>query len=213
MLRRRLIVFSIFLVVLSAAAYILLVIIPERVAENTYGAARAISQDLKEAFRFSPEVHVNNTVILQEQHDIMELSMVSQKFRHEYDWTNTWMGSTKKIAITGTFEAKAGFDLDKKIAVDIRGEKAFIFLPHAQLLSLTPQHDVAFRDESGVWNWVNEQDRSDAMNAFTKDAQNIASTAQFINRAEAAFEQKAGEIFRTHGMEPVFIYGTTMQKE
>lgn len=213
MLRRRLILLIVFLVVLTTSAYVLLVVIPARVAENTYNAARAIGEDLKQAFRFSPEVHVNNTVILQEEHEIMELSMLSQKFRHEYDWTNTWMGSTKKISIAGTFEAKAGFDLDKKFSVDIRGEKAFIFLPHAQLLSLTPQHDVVFRDESGVWNWVNEQDRSRAVNAFTRDAQKIAATAQFISGAEEAFEQKAGEIFRSHGKEPVFIYGTSLQKE
>jgi hypothetical protein len=67
---------------------------------------------------------VNNTVVLQQQTPILELATLSQNFRHEYEWTNTRLGSTKKIKIKGSFEAKAGFDLNKRFALEITEDKA-----------------------------------------------------------------------------------------
>src|SRR6187431_2788363 len=108
---RKLILWIVLLITLCVAAYVLLVYLPRRMAEQAYEGARQIGHDISEVFKFTPEVRVNNTVVLQQQTPILELATLSQKFKHEYAWTNTWLNSTKKIKITGTFEAKAGFDL------------------------------------------------------------------------------------------------------
>ena len=212
MWNRRIVLLITFLVVLTVSAYILIVVIPARFARQSYEGAQTLARDIREAFQFAPEIRVDNTVILQEQHDILELALTSQRFRHEYVWTNTWMGSTKRITITGTFEAKAGFDLAKKFSIDLRDGKAYITAPRATLLSVTPRHDITFRDENGIWNWVDASDRSRAVNAFTRDAEKITRNARWISQAENAFEKRLSEILEQHGKEAVFIYEEPVER-
>lgn len=212
MWNRRLLFLITFLIVLTTSAYILLVVIPARFARQSYEGARTLARDIREAFQFSPEIRVNNTVILQEQLDILELALTSQRFRHEYVWVNTWMGSTKRITITGTFEAKAGFNLEQKFSIDLRDDKAIVTLPRATLLSITPRHDMVFRDENGIWNWVDAMDRSRAVNAFTRDAERITRSAKWISQAETALEKRLTEILKQHGKEAVFVYDESVRK-
>jgi hypothetical protein len=196
---RKLILVIVLLVSVSIAAYVLLVVIPTTLAERSYEGAKKIGQDIREAFQFTPQITVNNTVVLQQQTPIFELATLSQQFQHQYIWTNTWMKSTKKITIKGTFEAKAGFDLHKKFSVDIRDDKAIVTLPPPELLSLTPAGDVTFEDENGIWNWVKPEDRSKAMNAFTTDAMRYAQQAAFVEQAQKAMQERLTEILRAHG--------------
>ena len=191
---------------MSLTAYLLLIYIPARVAQQTYDGAKQIGRDIADAFKITPEITVNNTVVLQQQTPILELATVSQKFRHHYDWTNTWLGSTKKINIQGTFEAKAGFDLNEKFSVDISADRAIVTLPQPKLLSLEPSGDVQFMDENGVWNWVDAADRSRAMNAFTRDARRYAQEGKFVAQAKTEMEKKLREIFLHHDMQVEFRY-------
>jgi hypothetical protein len=202
----KIILITILLITLSITAYVLVVVIPAQLAERTYEGARQIGRDIAEAFQFTPEVTVNNIVVLQQQTPVLELATLSQKFQHQYTWTNTWLGSTKEIKITGSFEAKAGFNLSKKFSIQIDDEKAVVTLPKPQLLSIESLHDVKFEDENGVWNWVYMEDRSKAMNAFTGDAKKYAEQAQFVNQARASMEKRLTEILRVHGKEVTIRY-------
>ncbi len=201
---RKLFLVTVFLVVVSITAYMLAVYIPTQIMERSYEGAKQIGHDIAQVFKVTPEVTVNHTVVLQQQTPILELATLSQKFQHRYDWTNTWLGSTKKINIAGSFEAKAGFDLHKKFLVEIANNKAVVTLPKPQLLSVEPLGDVTFRDENGVWNWVDADDRAKAMNAFTTDARKYGQQAQFVDHARLEVETKLREIFSLHGM-PVEI--------
>src|SRR5690606_1715315 len=135
--------------------------------------------DIQEALQVTPQITVNNTIIVQQQSPMFELVTLSQKFYHQYEWTNQWMGSTKKIKISGTFEARAGFDLDESFSIVIEGNRATIQLPPPKILAVESAGDVRFEDEHGVWNWINEADRTAAINAFTKDARGYAEKAPF----------------------------------
>jgi hypothetical protein len=195
---RKLFLLITFFIVISITGYVLLVVIPTRIAERSYAGARQIGHDIAEAFQVTPEITVNNTVVLQQKSAILELATLSQKFEHRYDWTNTWLGSTKKINIRGTFEAKAGFDLNKKFSIQINDNSAIVTLPAPELLSVESQGDVKFTDENGVWNWVDTADRSKAMNAFTKDARRYAEQGRFIEQAKPEIEKKLKEILALH---------------
>lgn len=203
---RKLFLITVFLIVVSVTAYMLLVFIPSRIAEKSYDGAKQIGRDIASVFQITPEITVNNTVVLQQQTPILELATVSQKFQHRYDWTNTWLGSTKKINISGTFEAKAGFDLHEKFIIDISANRAVVTLPSPKLLSMEPSGDVRFTDENGVWNWVDAQDRSKAMNAFTRDALKYGQEAKFVEQAKSEMEMKLREIFLMHGIQVEFRY-------
>jgi uncharacterized protein DUF4230 len=195
---RKLVLVIVSCIVVSVTAYMLLVFIPSRIAQQTYDGAKQIGRDIANVFQVTPEIKVNNTVVLQQQTPILELATVSQKFQHRYDWINTWLGSTKKINITGTFEAKAGFDLNQKFSIEIDANNAIVTLPKPKLLSLEPQNDVTFTDENGAWNWVDAEDRSKAMNAFTRDARRYGEQAKFVEQARREMETKLREILLLH---------------
>ncbi|MBX2944791.1 MAG: DUF4230 domain-containing protein [Cyclobacteriaceae bacterium] len=186
----------------TLAAYVLLVIIPRQ----TYTTAKAIGKDFREAFQFTPEVKVRNTIVLQQQTAILELAALSQKFQHHYNWKNSWMGSTKQIEISGSFEAKCGFDLNKKFSIVLENDKAIIYLPAPKILSLEPMADLTFRDENGYWNWVNENDRTNAVNAFITDARNFAEQASFIEDTKKVTEEKLRDLLKNHVKEVLFVY-------
>jgi len=202
----RIILITVLLITLGITAYVLLVVIPTQLAERSYEGAKQIGRDIAEAFHVTPEVTVNNTVVLQQQTPILELATVSQKFQHQYEWTNTWLGSTKKIDIRGSFEAKAGFDLHKKFSIQIDEESAVVTLPNPQLLSIEGLNDVKFEDEHGVWNWVEMEDRSRALNAFSTDARKYAEQAPFVSQARDNMEKKLKEILKLHGKKVTIRY-------
>ncbi|HYG20664.1 MAG TPA: DUF4230 domain-containing protein [Ohtaekwangia sp.] len=203
---RKLVLFTITLVTLTIAAYVIFVVIPAQLARKSYEGAKAIGRDIREIFQFTPEVTVNNVVILEQQTPVLELATVSQTFRHEYEWTNTWLGSTKKIKITGTLDAKAGFDLREKFSVHIDDEKAVVTLSQPRLLSLEQKGDIAFSDEQGMWNWVKPEDRTAAINAFNADARRYAAEAPFILQAQEDIEDQLREIFMAHGKQMEIRY-------
>lgn len=116
------------------------------------------------------------------------------------------MGSTKQIEISGSFEAKCGFDLNKKFSIVLENDKAIVYLPAPKILSLEPMADLTFRDENGYWNWVNENDRTNAVNAFITDARNFAEQASFIEDTKKVTEEKLRDLLKNHVKEVLFVY-------
>jgi hypothetical protein len=186
----------------TIAAYILLVVIPRQ----SYEMAKSIGKDFQDVFQLTPEIKVNNTIVLQQQATLLELATLSQTFQHRYQWQNTWMHSKKQIDITGTFIVKCGFDLQKKFSIHLDGTKATVYLPAPQVLSIEPLGDMTFRDENGYWNWVNEDDRAAAVNAFVRDARVYARDASFVNDTKKVTEQKLRDLLMHHMEEVVIVY-------
>lgn len=201
---RKIILIIILLASISVSAYFILIIIPARLAERSYQAARKVSHDIQEAFQFTPEITVNHTIIVQQQSPVLELATLSQKFHHEYQWTSQWMGSTKKINVSGTFEAKAGFNLSESFSISFDDKKAIVSLPPPQMLSVESLGNIKFEDEHGIWNWIDEADRSAAINAFTMDARKYAEQSHFVNDSEKVMQQKLKEILLNHVTEVEF---------
>lgn len=212
MTNRKIVLYIILLVTFAIAAYVVLVIIPTRLAERSYEGAKKLGRDISAALNVTPEITVNNTVVIQQQTPVFELATLSQSFQHQYQWTNTWLGSTKQIKITGTFVAKAGFDLDKRFAIEMNQKKAVVILPQPRILSLEPQGDTKFEDENGVWNWVNMDDRSKAINAFQSDARKYSEDADFVAQAKTEVEKKLTPILKNYAEEVEFRYATESRK-
>jgi hypothetical protein len=210
---RKIVLYIILIITVCIAAYVLIVVVPTTLAKRSYEGARQIGRDVREAFQFTPEITVNNTVVLEQQASILELATLSQKFQHRYEWTSEWMGSTKKIRIEGTFDAKAGFDLNKKFAIAITSDKAVVTLPEPQLLSLEAIGDIKFTDEHGVWNWVNQEDRSKALNEFHKDARRYAGQASFMYDIQPKMEEQLRQILLSHVTGVEFRYTETVKRD
>ncbi len=190
----------------TIAVYVIIVVIPTQLTQRAYKAAQTIGEDFRKAFQFNPEVVVDKTVVLNQQTDVFELAVLSQNFEHRYNWTHSWLGSTKKITISGSFDAKVGFDLHEKFTMTITDEKAIITLNEPKVLSVESKGDIQYRDENGIWNWVNVNDRTIATNLFITDARAYAEQAAFIQDAKEKMEQRLIEFFKSHGKQVEIHY-------
>jgi len=201
------------IVVGTIAGYVLLVVIPTQLAERTYQAAQTLGEDFRKAFQFTPEVVIDKTVVLNQQTDVFELAVLTQNFEHRYTWTHSWMGSTKKIAISGSFDAKVGFDLHEKFSITVTDNKAIVTLAEPQVLSVESKGDIQYRDENGIWNWVDLDDRTLATNNFINDARTYADQASFRLEAKKKMEERLKDFFKTHGKEVDVHYVTSINGE
>jgi hypothetical protein len=207
---RKIKLLTILIAVATIAAYIIMVVIPSELAKRSYEAAKTLGEDFSKAFQFTPEIIVNNTIVLNQQTSVLELAVLSQNFEHRYAWTNTWLNSTKEITITGTFEAKAGFDLNERFSILLEGDKATVILPEPRILSVESQGDISYRDANGVWNWINTDDRTKATNAFIQDARTYAVQAAFVSDAKKQMEEKLKQLLKPHASEVVIQYSVAL---
>lgn len=194
------------LIVATTAGYVILVTIPTEMARRSYEGAKTLGEDIRKAFQFTPEIKVNNTIVLNQQTPVLELAVLSQNFEHRYVWQNTWLGSSKKIFITGSFNAKAGFDLRQKFSITLRDDKAHVTLAPPRALSVESLGDITYRDEQGIWNWVNTEDRTRATNAFIADARRYANRASFVGEAKEKMEHRLRELLKPYVKEVVIDY-------
>lgn len=182
------------------------VVIPTQLAKRSYEAAKTLGEDFKKAFQFTPEITVNNTVVLNQQTPVFELAVINQNFEHRYEWTNSWLGSTKKIYITGSFDAKAGFYLNQKFSIRLADDIAYVSLPKPIILSIESKGDITYRDEQGIWNWVSTDDRTKATNAFIADARRSAAQAAFVEDAKLQLETRLQEVLKPYAKEVVIQF-------
>jgi hypothetical protein len=199
------------IIVGTIAAYFVAVTIPTQLAKRSYEGAKMLGEDFRKAFQFTPEIKVDRIIVLQQQTPVLELSVLSQNFEHRYVWENSWLGSTKKIYITGTFDAKVGFDLQEKFSIILQDEKAIVHLPEPIVLSVESQGDIEYRDEQGIWNWVNTDDRTKATNAFVTDARKYADQAAFVQGAKGDMEEKLKVLLKPYAEEVVVWYATPVR--
>lgn len=206
MISRNLKLLIILVVVGTLAVYIVGVVIPTQLAKRSYEAAKTLGDDFRKMFQFTPEVTVNNTIVLNQQTPVLELAVLNQNFEHRYTWTNSWMGSTKKIFISGSFDAKAGFDLNQKFVIRLKDDVAYISLPEPVILSVESKGDIEYSDEQGIWNWVNTTDRTQATNAFITDAREHATHLAFVEDAKFQMETRLQELLKPYAKEVVIKF-------
>ena len=197
----------------TIAGWVVLVVIPSQLAKRSYEAARILGSDFKRAFQFEPEIIVDHTIVLNQQTTIFELAVLTQNFEHRYAWTNTWLNSTKKISISGTFEAKAGFDLNEKFSILLQDDRAIVKLPEPKILSVESQSDISYRDDQGVWNWIKDEDRSNATNAFIQDGREYANQAEFVQDAKVRMEEKLRALLKPYAKDVIIEYTTTLPEK
>lgn len=195
----------------TIAVYVVVVIVPSQLASRSYDGAKKLGEDFRKAFQFTPEISVNNTIVLHQQTPVLELAVLSQNFEHRYVWVHSWLGSTKKIYITGTFDAKVGFDLQRKFAIKLQDEKAIISLPEPITLSVESRGDIEYRDENGIWNWIDIRDRTTATNAFIVDARRFAEKAAFVKEGKKNMEPRIKELLRPYASEVIIQYTTSLE--
>src|ERR1700704_1486205 len=83
-----------------------------------------LGKDLRSAFidiaHLQPLITINNqTVVGETSSPTAELATLTRQLKVKREFGHTWAGSSKRIKLSGTFLAKAGFDLRQDVTVDV----------------------------------------------------------------------------------------------
>jgi hypothetical protein len=183
----------------TMACYVVVVKVPLDLAYKTAEGVRRI-------FNFTPQVRINQTIVIEQNTPILEVAIVSREMFIDHSWQQTWMGSTKAIQIQGVFMAKAGFDLQEPFRIDIERRPLHVVarVPPPKLLSIEMKEYKVLKDENGWWNNVTLQDREEAVRQMRAEAIERAKHSGLLEESQASVEARIREIVERNGATAVF---------
>src|SRR5207248_2335749 len=95
---------------------------PARTARQSSAELERIGKDLRAAFidvaHLQPRITINNRVYMEQTAPVTELAVLSRRIEVEHEFLHTWVGSSKRVKLHGTFIVKAGFDLQHNLSID-----------------------------------------------------------------------------------------------
>jgi Protein of unknown function (DUF4230) len=167
---------------------------PARTARQSTAELERLGKSLRTAFidiaHLQPRITINDRVYMEQTMPVTELVVVSRRIEVEHEFLHTWMGSSKRMKLHGTFIAKAGFDLRKGLAVDIRPDEIIVQLPHAQILSVEQQQVDVLAFENGLWNRISGQDVQSELSVLPELAWKKADESRLSVEAEETLHQQ-----------------------
>ena len=171
---------------------------PGRSAKQGTAELERIGRDVRDAIvdvaHLQPRVTINNKVYLEKTTATAELAILSRQVEVEHELLHTWAGSTKRVKLHGTFTAKAGFDLQRDVDVDIRPEEITIRLPHASILGVEQKQTEVLTFENGLWNRISAADLENELAALPALARRQrAAESGILAEAEAALQKQLNE--------------------
>ena len=187
------------IVAATIAFYVVVVKVPSDLAYKT-------AEGVREFFNFTPQVRINQTIVIEQNTPILEVATVSREMFIDHSWRQTWMGSTKTIQIQGVFTAKAGFDLREPFRIDIekRPLRVVARMPPPKILSIDMREYEVVKDEDGWWNSVTPKDREDAVRQIRAEAIKKAERSGLLEEARGTVEARLREIVHRSGSTVVF---------
>jgi len=163
--------------------------------------AHATAEGLRTLFQVTPRVTINETVIIEQASPILEVATISRPLLVDHEWSHTWLGSTKTIHLRGAFTAKAGYDLQKPFEINISPSPLTVTarLPDPQLLSMQMDSFVVLQDESGWWNRLTEEDRTNAVTTLQSIARRKAEGSGILEEVRRSAEERIREMVERNG--------------
>lgn len=178
---------------------------PARTARQSTAELERLGKELRAAFidiaHLQPRITINNRVYLEQTMPVSELAVVSRRIEVEHEFLHTWVGSSKRVKLHGTFVAKAGFDLRQNLSIDIRPNEIIVQLPHAQILGVEQQQVDVLAFENGLWNRISGQDLQSELAILPQLASKKAVESGLPAEAERTFQRELAE--RLHTPQPL----------
>ena len=208
------------LIALMAGSVVMLVFLrletwPARTARQGTAELERLGKDVRSAFidiaHLQPRITINNRVYMEQTALVSELVVLSQRIEVEHDFLHTWMGSSKRVRLHGTFTVKAGFDLQQELAVDVRPDQIVIQLPHAQILDVAQDQVDVLAFENGFWNRISGDDVQNELTILPQLARQKATETGLPAEAERALQQQLNE--RVHAPQPLRLIFTSRVKK
>ncbi|CAN5639941.1 hypothetical protein BH20VER1_BH20VER1_17470 [soil metagenome] len=167
---------------------------PLRMAGAGTAELERLATKVRDAFvdlgQLQPRVTINNRVYMEQVLPIAELALVSRQIAVDHEFNHSWAGSTKRVRLHGTYTAKAGFDLQNKLTVDVRDDGIFVHLPRAKILSVEQEKVEVLAFENGLWNRISAADLEKEFAAVPKLARDKAEAAGLPADAERSLQEQ-----------------------
>lgn len=174
---------------------------PVRTARQSTAELERVGRDVRDAFvdvaHLQPRITINNRVYLEKTTATAQLAILSRQIEVEHELLHTWAGSTKRVKLHGTFTAKAGFDLQQDVAVDVRPDEITVRLPHASILGVEQTQTEVLAFENGLWNRISAADLENELAALPNLARQRAAESGVLADAEAALQKQLDERLQT----------------
>jgi hypothetical protein len=201
---------------LSTFVFLRLETWPARTASQGTAELERVGRDVRDALvemaQLQPRVTVNNRVYLERTTATAQLAILSRQIEVEHELLHTWAGSTKRVKLHATFAAKAGFDLQRDVAVDLRADEIAISLPHATILGVEQKQVDVLAFENGFWNRISASDLESQLATLPELARQKATESGMLAEAETALQTQLNE--RIHAERPVhLVFQTAAAKE
>jgi len=180
---------------------------PARTMSQGTTELERVGRDLRDALvdmaQLQPRVTVNNRIYLERTTATAQLAILSRQVEVEHEFQHTWAGSTKRVKLHGTFTAKAGFDLQHDVAVELRPEEISISLPRATILGVEQKQIDVLAFENGFWNRISAADLETQLATLPDLARQKAAESGILAEAETALQTQLNE--RVHAQKPVHL--------
>ena len=168
--------------------------------------SHSISEEFKNAFNTTPQITVNNRVVIEESRGIAELATASKTVSVDTTFASTWLHSTKSISVHGVFVAKAGFDLNRlfKINIDTHSHQVTVTLPNPRILTLEMTQNEITDEKGGFVNWLTPDDHEAALKQLTDTAKLEITDSNIRQSAKDEIEKRIHAMTALQGV-PVKI--------
>lgn len=180
---------------------------PARTAQQSTAALEKLGKDLRAAFvniaHLQPRITINNRVYMEQTTSVSELVVLSRRIEVEHEFLHTWVGSSKRVKLHGTFMVKAGFDLQQNLSIDIRPNEIIVQLPHGQILGIEQNQVDVLAFENGFWNRISGQDMQSELSILPQLAREKAKESGLPAEAERALQQQIKD--RVHTPQPLHL--------
>ena len=174
---------------------------PARTARQSSAELERLGKDLRAAFidiaHVQPRITINNRVYMEQATPVTELVVLSKRIEVEHEFLHTWVGSSKRVKLHGTFVAKGGFDLQQGLSIDVRPEQITVQLPHAEILGVEQQQLDVLAFENGLWNRISAQDLQSELSVLPQLAWKKAVETGLPGEAEQMLQRQLEERIQT----------------
>src|SRR5499427_6731276 len=180
---------------------------PARSARQSTAELERLGKNLRAAFvdmaHLQPRITINDRVYMEQTQPVSELVVLSRRIEVEHELLHTWVGSSKRVKLHGTFIAKAGFDLRKGLSIDIRPDQIMVQLPHAQILGVEQQQIDVLAFENGLWNHISGKDVQSELSVLPELAWKKSAEIGLPTEAERTLQRQLDE--RIHPSQPLHL--------
>lgn len=174
---------------------------PARTARQSSAELERLGKNLRAAFidiaHLQPRITINDRVYAEETMPISELVVLSRRIEVEHELLHTWAGSSKRVKLHGTFLAKAGFDLQQGLSINIRPAEIVVQIPHARILGVEQQQVDVLAFENGLWNRISGQDVQSELSVLPELAWKKTADCGLPAEAEQTLQRQLEERIQT----------------